>query len=243
MTCKYCEDEQTEGQHCYACAMIEKQSKLIQESYRYPADPADKKTFDDLKKDQGSKLVIKSIGGQKFALLEFECEMKDGHAVYTFDDFLKYKSNHPPQTSDKDNNFFGDRPAVYGFANYDREEKVKIGEGKNASKRLREQKTVLKQTTLKNMDKTEGFLLFSCGSGKMKDDPLRSRNLRLAIEALLQINFKIPLDKKTGKKRREQHVVPDENELKLALKLSKWVYDKAPSSLEREGPKFTTKHS
>jgi len=231
MTCKECKGDQTEGD-CYICAMKKKQSKPIEKAYRY-SDPTDRKTFADLKKDQGSKLITKSIGGQKFALLNFECKMEGSRAVYTFSDFHRYK----------DVNFFGDRPAVYGFANYDREEKVKIGEGKNASQRLRTQKTVLKDTTLKNMDKTEGFLLFSCGSGKMKDDPLRSRNLRLAIEALLQINFKIPLDKKTGKKRREQHVVPDKNELDLALELSKWVFDKAPSSLKREGRKFTTKHS
>ena len=233
MTCKYCEDEQTEGQHCYACAMIEKQSKLIQESYRYPADPADKKTFDDLKTDQGSKLKTKHIDGQEFAFLKFECKLEGSHAVYSFNDFHRHG----------DLNFFGDRPAVYGFANYGQDGKVKIGEGKNASQRLRTQKGVLKETTLKNRDKTEGFLLFSCGSGTISVDKLRSHNLRLIIERLLQINFKIPLDKKTGKKRREQHVVPDKNELDLALELSKWVFDKAPSSLKREGRKFTTKHS
>ena len=232
MTCKECKGDQTEGD-CYTCAMKKKQSKPIREAYRdMKKGPPDKKKFRELKTDQGSKLITKSIGGQKFALLNFECKMEGSRAVYTFSDFHRYK----------DVNFFGDRPAVYGFANYGQDGKVKIGEGKNASQRLRAQKGVLKETTLKNRDKTEGFLLFSCGSGTISVDKLRSHNLRLIIERLLQINFKVPLIAE-GEKRKEQHVIPDEDELDLAVKLSKWVFDKAPSSLGREGPKFTTKHS
>ena len=138
--------------------------------------------------------------------------MEGSNAVYSFQDFHR----------NGDKNFFGDRPAVYGFANYGQDGKVKIGEGKNASQRLRTQKGVLKETTLKNRDKTEGFLLFSCGSGTISVDKLRSHNLRLIIERLLQINFDVPQIER-GKKRIEQHVVPDEEELALAVELSKWV--------------------
>ena len=63
MTCKECKGDQTEGD-CYICAMKKKQSEPIREAYRdMKKGPTDKKKFRELKTDQGSKLITKSIGG------------------------------------------------------------------------------------------------------------------------------------------------------------------------------------